>query len=245
MSWGWNDRPTKAEVKHLIGGEKPAAVYRIGRYEVTVPGAELDVTYRSPYDRQTDPRSTFPNMEVTDGEIRIPVTDMVDEILSRIEPVELAQALWQNDDVKREFMSCLTTRYSEQGIGDADRRKFIADVKEAIHDKALDVLASTMAKLEYEMDRRAQHYHEIIRINDVLREHDVKVGRSRKDGAGEWFTEMVPLQFDQLDRAPKNDSGGFTRGELEIGGKAWEEARTFWRAEVAKRFPLPDLEEAA
>lgn len=250
MSYGWNERPTKAEVKHHIGGDAPAVVYKVGHYEVTIPGAEIEITYRNPYHRQTDPRSTFPNMDVTDGEIRIPVTDLVDEILSRIDPVELAQSLWQNDKVKDEFMSCLTERWSQQGIGDSDRRKFLDGVKEAIHDKALDRLASTMAKLELEMDRRANQYHQISRINETLRELDVKVHRSVKNDAGEWVREPVLLQLDQLDRSTKNEDGGFTRGELEVGGKGWEEARAFWRAEVAKRFPAPaenadaDLEEA-
>jgi hypothetical protein len=239
MSWGWNDRPTKAEVKHHIGGDTPAVVYKVGRYEVTAPGDEIEITYRDPYHRQTDPRSTFPNMDVTDGEIRIPVTDLVDEILSRIEPVELAKALWQNEDVKAEFMACLTTRYNESGIGDGDRRKFLAEVKEAVHDKALDRLANTMAGLEFDMDRRANQYHQIGRINDTLRELDVKVSRGRKNDSGEWVTEPVLLQFNQLDTSTKNPEGGFTRGELEVAGKAWEESRAFWRTEVAKRFPTP------
>ncbi len=239
MSWGWNERATKADVKHLIGGDEPKVVYKVGQYEVTVPGKEQQITYCVPHQRSHDPRETFPNLEVRDGELRLPVTDLVDTILSRIEPVELARALWQNDEVKAEFMSCLTTRYNESGVGDEDRRKFIAEVKEAIHDKALDTLASTMAKLEWEMDRRANHYHEINRINDVLRDHDVKVNRSRKNEAGEWVMEPVLLQFDQLDRSTKNEDSGFTHGELEVGGKGWEEARSFWRAEVAKRFPAP------
>lgn len=238
--FGWNERPAKAEVKSGIGGEKPATVYKIGRYEVMVPGAELDVTYCVPYHRQTDPRSTFPNMDVTDGEIRIPITDMVDEVLSRIEPVELAQALWQNTEVKAAFMDCLVTRYNEQGVDDADRRNFLREVKEAVHDKALDVLAAIMAKLEFEMDRRANQYQQITRINDTLRKLDVKVDRTERSAAGEWVVEKVLLQFDQLDRSTKNEAGSFTRGELEVQGKAWEEARTFWRAEIAKRFALTE-----
>ncbi len=244
MSWGWNERATKAEVKHLIGGDTPAVVYNIGRYEVTVPGEEVAVTYCTPSHQTTDPRKTFPNMEVADGELRLPVTDLVDVVLSRLRPVELASALWQNDEVKSEFMSCLATRWSQMGLDDPDRRKFLADVKEAIHDTALDRLASTMAKLEYEMNRRSHHYQEIQRINDKLRELDVKVMRGRTNEAGEWVTEPVLLQFDQLDRSTKKEESGFTRGELEVGGKSWEEARAFWRAEVAKRFVVPALEPA-
>lgn len=238
MNWNWNDRPTKAIVKHYIGGDDQGTVYSVGQYEVTIPGPEVEVTYRVPYHRQTDPRSAFPNMDVTDGEIRIPVTDMVDEVLSRIAPVELAQALWQNEDVKSEFMSNLVTRYNQMNIGDSDRRKFIEGVKETIHDKTLDRLASTMAKLEFEMDRRAHFFHEISRINETLRNLDVKVNRGKINDAGEWVTEPVLLQFNELDRPTKDESGSFTRGELEVAGKAWDEARAFWRAEVLKRFPV-------
>ena len=238
MNWNWNERPTKATVKYYIGDDDPSTVYSVGKYEVTIPGAEVEVTYRVPYHRQTDPRSAFPNMDVTDGEIRIPVTDMVDEVLSRISPVELAQALWQDEDVKSEFMSCLVTRYNQMNIGDADRRKFVECVKEAIHDKALDRLASTMAKLEFEMDRRAHFFHEISRINETLRNLGVKVDRGRCDEDGNWVTEQVLLQFNELDRPTKDESGSFTRGELEVTGKAWDEARAFWRDEVLKRFPV-------
>lgn len=243
--FGWNERPSKATVKHHVGGEAPAVVYGVGKYEITVPGDEVEVTYRVPYHRQTDPRATMPNMEVADGEIRIPVTDLVDEILSRIEPVELASALWQNDDVKAEFMSCLATRWSQMGLDDGDRRKFLADVKEAVHDEALDRLASAMAKLEYEMSRRAHFYQEIQRINETLRNLDVKVNRGRTNEAGEWVTEPVLLQFNELDRPTKNEEGGFTRGELEVAGRAWDEARAHWRDEVLKRFPVQPETEAA
>ena len=239
--WNYNERPTRAKAKCSIGGDCPAVIYSIGQYEVTVPGSEeIEITYRVPYHRQTDPRSTFPNMDVTDGEIRIPVTDLVDEVLSRIAPVELAQALWQNDEVKDEFMSCLATRYNQMNIGDADRRKFIEAIKDAIHDNALDRLAATMAKLEFEMSRRAHFFQEIRRINETLRNLDVKVNRGRTNDAGEWVNEPMLLQFNELDRPVKSDDGSFTRGELEVAGRSWDEARAFWRDEVLKRFPMTE-----
>lgn len=236
--FGWNDRPSKASVKHHIGGDEPAVVYGIGKYEVTVPGDEREVTYRVPSHHRTDPRSALPNMEVTDGEIRVPITDLVDEILSRIEPVELAVALWQNDEVKAEFMSCLSTRWSQMGPGDPDRRKFLADVKEAVHDKALDKLAGAMASIEHDMNRRAHYWQEIQNINRQLAELDVRVNRGRTNEAGEWVTEPVLLQFNDLERSTKDENGKATRGELEIAGKSWNEARAHWRDEIDKRFPV-------
>ena len=243
--YGWNERPAKAAVKNLIGGDDPKTVFQVGQYEVTVPGDDVEITYRIPYHRQTDPRTTFPNMEVHDGEIRIPVADMVDEVLSRIEPVELAQALWTNDDVKSEFMDCLTTRYNGQGINDNDRRDFLKKVKEAVHNEAVDRLAVAMAKCEFEISRRSHYYHEIQRINETLRELDVKIMRGRMNENGDWVTEPTLLQFNALDRSEKHKDGTFTRGELEISGKAWEEARAHWRDEVSKRFPAKDAQVTA
>ena len=244
MGWNWNGRPTKADIKHRIGGEKAATVYSIGKYLVTVPGEEeLEVTFTVPSERG-NPRESFPNLQVADGELRLPVTDLVEVILARIAPVELAAALWQNDEVKEAFMDCLKTRYNEQGIDDADRRKFIAEVKEAIHDKALDVLAGKMASLEHEINRRSHGFQEIHRINETLRQFDVKtkrfVGYGEKGGkTGEPVYEEVPLQFNMLDRPTPDGKGGWTHGELEVAGKSWEEARAYWRKEISKRFPAP------
>lgn len=230
--YGWNERPTKATTHQYLGGDKPAAVYEIGLYQVTVydttPGEHPEVTYCHKYRHTSDPRSVLPNMDIADGEIRIPLTDLVGEALKRLEPVELAKALWQDDDVRAEFMECLVTRWSEQGIGDADRRKFLHGVQEAVRSKAVDELASTMAKLEYEFSKRGHYYHEVNRINGLLRELDIRCG-----------SDQHLLQFEAQDRPVKKDDGGFERGELEIGGKSWEEARAYWRAEVAKRFPAP------
>jgi hypothetical protein len=51
--------------------------------------------------------------------------------------------------------------------------------------------------------------------------------------------QMVLLQFDDRTRAVRKDDGTAERGDLDIGGRSWEEARKFWRAEVLKRFPAP------
>lgn len=205
--YGWNEAPTKAESTMTVNDEP---VYDIGRYQVTIH-KNGTVTYRTKYGHTTDPRATLPNMEISDGEIRIPATDLVGLILSRLDPVDLARALWTDAEVKEAFMECLVHRYNEQGIDDADRRKFLAEVKEAVHSKALDGLASTMASLEYDVSKRSFFYHEVNRINDWLREqgHDVR------------------LKHDDNDP------------DFKIGGRHWNEARQHWRDEVVKRFEGP------
>lgn len=251
--YGWNQSPVKGKLKHFLGGENPRAMFEIGEYQVEIGTvktgtdergndqyAEPAVTYRSKHRHETNPRETLPNMEVADGQIRIELTDLVGLILSRLDPVDLARTLWQNDDVKAEFMSLLVTRYNESGLGEAERRKFLNGVTEAVHSKALDRLATTMAKIEFETDRISNFYAEIRRINEVLRAKDVMVSSDVWDDVSKKHERrLVPLQFDE--REHKRDANGnHTRGDLAVGGRGWEEAREFWRKEVLKQFPMPE-----
>lgn len=253
--YGWNESPVKGNLKHFIGGENPRAVFEIGEYQVEIgtvtTGADEhghgqyarpEVTYRSKHRHETNPRATLPNMEVADGQIRIELTDLVGLVLSRLEPVDLARTLWQDDDVKAEFMSLLVTRYNESGLGDAERRKFLQGVSEAVHSKALERLASSMAKIEYETNKASNFYDEMRRINDTLRAQEVMVHRDVWDDVTKAYErKLVLLQFDE--REHKRDANGnHTRGDLSVGGRGWEEAREFWRKEVLKQFPMPEPE---
>lgn len=228
MSYGWNDRESKVEPRNFIGGEKTGAVYNIGSYQVTVYGFTSEnapeVTYRNDRYQSADPRQTFPNMEVRDGEIRLPVTDLVGEILTRLEPVELAQSLWDNAEVRAAFMDCLVTRWSESGIGDDDRRKFILGVKEAIHSKALDGLREKIGSLEYAVSKRAFFYHEINTVNDRLRETELHL-RGRFDAPD---IELPRLRHEDNDP------------DFKIGGKNWTDAREDWREKLIAMFPAPE-----
>lgn len=252
--YGWNESPVKGQLRHFIGGEKPRAVFEIGEYVVeiatTIDGdltageavhyVKPVVTYRSKHRHETNPRATLPNMEVSDGQIRIELTDLVGIILSRLEPVDLARALWSNEEVKSELMDLLVTRYNQSGIGDAERRKFLHGVQEAVHSKAQDVLSGHMQKLEYETNRIANFYAEIRRINDALRAQNVMVeGSVWNDTAKAYERELTLLQFDDREHT-RDANGNHTRGELSVGGRGWEEAREFWRVEVLKQFPTPE-----
>jgi hypothetical protein len=174
-----------------------------------------------------DPRATLPNMKISDGAMVIPITDIVDEIVARAEPVDLAESLWQNDEVRERFIECMSERYAQGGIKDKDRRALLAKVGAVVHDQALDKLANAMAGLEREAVRRAAYWQGVAAINDSLRDHNVRVSRSVKNDDGTWGTELVLLQM-RIDPEAEN-----------IPGKAWDEAREFWRKEVLRQFPMP------
>ena len=175
----------------------------------------------------TDPRATLPNIEVRDAALVIPITDIVDEIIARAEPVELAENLWQNEEVRERFIECMTERYTQGGVEDKDRRALLAKVGAVVHGQALDKLADAMVGLEREAVRRAAYWQGVRAINDTLRDHNVREPRSVKNDDGTWGTEHVLLQM-RID--PEAES---------IPGKAWDEAREFWRKEVLRQFPMP------
>ena len=89
-----------------------------------------------------------------------------------------------------------------------------------------------MATQDFDVSRYFHLCHEIQRINQVLARLDVRV-------PSETEAETVLLQFNSLDVSLKQPDGSYKRGDLEIAGRAWNEARDFWRKEVLKQFPLP------
>jgi len=225
-NFGWPERPTKAESKHReTNGDKHSLVFTVGKYRVSVPvsdpDADFDITYQvDRYGRGGNPRDTLPNMEVSDGELRIPVSDLVDTILTRIDPVELAQALWADDDVKEAFMEAMTQRYADHSFSDADRRMFIARVKGEVHEKAVDELAGKMADIERGQRDLVHISNRLYRYNDFLREIDAKDPRTG---------EVLQLRGVDEDR------------DFAIGGKHWNETRDYWRKQMHARFPAPEL----
>lgn len=228
MSYNWSDRPTKAVSRSLIGGDTPAAVFRIGKYDVTVPGEDRDdITYRVSYHSQTNPRSTLPNMDISDGEIRIPLSDLVDETLSRLDPVELAQALWSNKEVREAFCDALTGGWNSE-FTDQERRRVLRELKEAVHSTAQDKLAASMAKLEYDVSKRAFFYHDVNRVNESLHETE----RQLRHSTGNEALSLPRLKHEDHDP------------DFKIGGKHWNDARDHWRKDLAARFAIPEAEPA-
>lgn len=244
MNYGWYEKPTKIDVKNFVGGESPAAVFDLGQYQITVhgftPENTPDITYTR-YNRYKsgDPRKTFPNMEVTEGVLRIPVEDIVGEMLSRLDPVDLAKTLWNdNGEVRAEFMNCMTDHY-ESGITDADRRAFLVGVKADIHDRRADSLQKAFSESEYNFSRSVFFWDQVQRANDQLARAEQMVRQAlgqpvepEPDQAAEVFT-LPRLRDDNREPSQK------------LFGTNWVEARDHWRDKVAEIFPRPIAIEAA
>lgn len=210
--------------------EDGADVYQVhGSYTTTefrVPaGTEVRIGTARNRHARGDVRATFPSIEVRDSALVIPIVDVIDEIIARANPEELAEALWQDETVRERFIYCLSTRYNSSGIGDADRRKFLTAVQEATHSEAVDKLVSIIAPAEFDHARKFSFYEAREQINRVLQEQNIEIRRPVQNDDGSWTTTFVPLRFDNR--------------EPQINGAEWNEAREFWRSEVLKRFPAP------
>jgi hypothetical protein len=230
MMYGWNEKPNKLDQAYIVGGETPAQVFELGSYTIIVPyNPDQQATYTHKYRNYKNTDTVFPNMDVSDGCIRIPVEDFVPLILQRLEPSEIAVALWEDSDVRAAFIEAATTRYSQMNIGDDDRRALLAGLKESVHSVALDKLADAMHTQEYAARERAHYYNrahtfggfyrsvlETLESHPEAREHVVRCHGEK------------PFSHTNEDAR-----------EWDIGGKHWNESRHYWRKEVLRQFPAP------
>lgn len=206
--------PTRNPKAPLVSDGGTKATYSLGRYVVTVDfAAEHDdaVTYSTDRPSSTDPRRTLPNMEISDGVLSIPLSDFIEEILESSEPVDVARALFQNDEVRRHVLDALAERWSSDSFNEADRRSFLARIQAAVHSAAVDRLAGRIAEMEWSRAHQFYHHQHTARVNDWLMQHGLEL--------------RIPYE-------PEDPA-------FVIGGKAWTEARADWRKLVLASFPEP------
>lgn len=222
--FGWNDRRSVVESTTSENGVK---LYKIGKWTVGIhPDGKVE--YVATNGANTDPRQTFENVTIEDGELRIPISDMVGEVLKRCDPVDLAKALWTNDEVKDAFMESLVWTYNST-MDASDQVKFLHAVKEKVHNAAVGRLDYTLGKLDREVSRIAYHMLSAERMNI----HNENVERM--------LNERFGVSDISLPRCtvPKVDGIDFDN----YSGKTWTECRDYWRKKIEETFPGPDSPE--
>ncbi len=231
--YGWNDKPNKAK---YTGTSDGVAHFDAGEYTITVDvvDGETEVTYRHKTRHTSRPDHTFENMVIEGGVMKIPVSDMAAEVLKRLAPVDLALALWENQEVKDAFVECIGARWDGLWTDD-DRRKILHSIKESVHDQALDKLGAFFANtLEHAARNRTHYMHS-------LGEADTAIRRYEEDVVALWNRSWPDLEAPELPKLPRVKHIDHDP-EYRIGGKHWNEARDYWRKLVAERFLGPTLE---
>jgi len=171
----------------------------------------------------------FPSSRVEGGVIKFEIADLVDEIISRCEPAELARALISDNDVRENLVYGLTERYSGEGINQADRVKFLAKVGQAIHDERLSKFSERLSNSEFATAEKFSFWSQSDQINKFLHDNNVMREGYTKDENGNFTNTLVPMRIS-------------VQKDMNIGGEKWNEARDYWRKRIEELFPAPNDE---
>lgn len=201
--------------------------YDIGEYQVGINKETGEVTYRDRTNHRgnhhDEIKETFPNMTCSNGELRIHVADVVTEILKRMEPVEIAQALWKAEDVRKEFIYCMTAYYSSDDITNKERVEFLHSVKEEVHSSNMRKLVNAMVNIESELGRRSFFYQEVNSANDWLK----RVEEQLRDKYEDQSIELPRLKHEERDE------------KFKLFGTNYQENQAHWRQLLEAKFPAP------
>lgn len=188
--------------------------------------------YRRRRDNGTDPRHHFPSLSYSEGAFSMDIGDLVDVVLERAPPEEVALGLWAHKAVREAFIQCAINTYTTGALDDPDRVKLINGLKQTIHDYDQRRLADALQTAEYKMreiaygqSARAEFRLLIQNFMDQMRtkfpeawhwmEYDFKIGQH----AQEW--EGIKKDFAR-------------------GNNSWNDVRDYWREQLLKAFPKPE-----
>lgn len=214
-----------------------------GQYTVSVPTDPTETTLvaktqTSWYNRGQSP---MPNMTFSEGEMRIPVEDFADLILSRVPAADLADGLLRLPEVRAEFMEHLAERYHGE-LTEDERRAFLTRVQSSVHKTTLDRAITLLNHIEeakrtfssYERWKRAQatHYRQLWNwANDQLLLSE-KIPEDERDRMSRSFHERFGAP-DKLDEYLYKEQDPI---QLESTGPSWHESRDYWRKRLEEIF---------
>lgn len=213
--------------------------YEVGSYRISVPtDTEQPARVAHRYHSYSGETNMLPHLSFSgEGDLVIPIEDLVHVILSRAYPEELAEALWRNDEVRERFMNCMVHHYSES-LTEAERRRFLAQVQGVVHSATLDRVHEQLYKLENE-GRRATSYERWKKAESILYRHlyewtaALELTEEQRKQLEFKFTKPEQLDRDLQTRQDPID--------LESVGPEWHASRDYWRARLAEVFPGPDI----
>lgn len=236
----YQDRPSTLKVEHeTVNNGRKGTVHSLNDFQITV-WEDGEVTAQRKYYAKSDPQSTFPNMTVTEGQINLPIDDLVEFILARISPEELAEGLMQDDDARAALVYKMAERYSSPTFIDGDRREFLTRVQQQVYAEAIQRAVERLNKAEEAHRSQADYYRwRKGEVNQYRQLYEFAARLvDRTDTFREEFAQchMHPdklLAFLEEHRDPS---------VIESVGPQWHESRDYWRKRLEEFFPEPKYE---
>lgn len=240
----WGNRASRKEPDCTVNGER---VFKVGGYSLTVPDSHDEpAKVAHTYNRWGRDENPMPNISFSEGEMRIPVEDFVDLILRRVPAAELAEGLWQNDEVRDAFVECMIQRYRGP-VEDADRRKVLSGLQVEIRaksiDRAIERLNNVESDLRAKSHRSRWEQAQFGHYTSLYERHKVTLFEMREAGllSDEQISKRLSLFTTPEDFKKWIDekSDPVTRESV---GPSWQESRDFWRKKLEAAFPEQETE---
>lgn len=236
----YQDRPSTLKVEHeIVNNDRKGTVHSLNDFQITV-WEDGEVTAQRKYYAKSDPQSTFPNMTVTEGQINLPIDDLVEFILAKITPYELAEGIILDDEARSALFDKMAERYNDPGFTDVDRREFLTKVQQQVYAIAVDRAVERLNKAEEGHRTRDDYY----------RWKKVEIGHYR--GLYEFAARLVDRtdtfreEFAQCHTHPDKLLAWLDERRdpsvMESIGPQWHESRDYWRKRLEEFFPEPKYE---
>jgi len=239
----YQDRPSTLKVDNEITyNDRKGAVHSLNEYNITV-WQDGEVTAQRKYYAKSDPSSTFPNMTVSDGSINLPIDDLVEFLLARITPAELAEGLMENDEAREALVYKMSERFSSPTFLDGDRRTFLTKVQQQVYAEAIGRAVERLNKAE-EAHRSRDDYYRWKAVETGYYRSIYESSMALLDGdegRKKAFTERY-LHPDKLDAHIKDGRDPVVKESV---GPQWHESRDYWRKRLEEYFPEPTSDHAS
>lgn len=243
----YQDRPSTLKVDHeIVNNDRKGTVHSLNDFDITV-WEDGEVTARRKYYAKSDPQSTFPNMTVDGGSINLPIDDLVECILARITPEELAEGIISDDDARAALLHKLSERFNEPGFTDTDRRAFLTKVQQEVYAVAIGRAVERLNKAEESHRVRDDYYRwrkvETGHYRGLYERYETALYELREagklDDEGVQRRKSLLTTPDNLDEYISEHRDPVVKESV---GPQWHESRDYWRKRLEEYFPEPTVE---
>jgi len=231
----WGNRASLQSPDLLSDGER---TFKVGGFSITVPDDRaVPAKVSHLYNRWGSRENPMPNMSFSEGEMRIPIEDLVDLILRRVPADELAEGLWRDETVRERFVYCMANRYAS-GVEDDDRRKLLTQIQVQIYAKAIDRAMERLNRSETGERSRTDYFRwKSVELGHYRGVYDAAIRLAGVDDEKRCDFEARHMHPDKLAEYVDSERDPVVKESV---GTQWRESRDYWRKRLEEFFPEPN-----